>query len=416
MKLCNSCKLVNPDSVVVCKYCKSTDLVPINESATAVTPITAPTPSGTGDATPETQKAVKEPTKAVGARANRQSGPAEDKKQARQKAPSRSSQNNASGVKGGIPPAPVVSQPLLGPGHKLDSEYLTKLGILLGLMSILIAVAPLANNIYKKKSNHQPRIKIVNAFPQAVSIGSSVHLIASAEDADGDRLDYLWKPDTGQIIGDGNDVILDTSKVSSNAAPTEITVNLVVSDELDSDRYRLPLRVLVNIKPVLKSIEIDKMEIRAGEPVKLVAVAHDPDGDSNKMHYEWNCPVGMIERVDSYKTTIQTSGLNIRSAPIFPKVSLTITDEQGESTSDSVTLSITPILKTYKYRRKRASTTTTTLKVDVMKPDNPKASAPGSQPQPVVPPGQAPPPETKPQQEKPKGPSPSSGASSVAPP
>jgi hypothetical protein len=415
MKRCNYCNLLNQDSAEFCKACKSTNFSPVEESAAQHAPIAAALPANQGT-TLTIPKPTEEKAKTDSVHDSGLGNKSEDKELKNspdnQKIPSGTSHGNAPRHDGEI----VTPKPRLWASLRRkieDMAFLAKLGIILGILSLVYMLWPPIVRRINKWTNQRPSIKTIKAYPQVIQIRERVELTALAEDPENEKLDYEWASDTGQIIGTGSDVELDTSKVSPSAEPSEITVTLIVMDPYGakSDPYLRRIRVSNN-KPVLKSIEVDKMELKVGEPVKLVAVASDPDGDK-KLHYEWGCPVGLIDRTDSYKTTLQTSGMNL-SATIYPKVSLTVTDENGESTSGDLTLSIRPVVKTYKFRR---SLTVRSIRLIIDKGDlvitNTSASAPQSSP--TAPPQSEPTPATKPQPDKPNA-LPSAGPSPKSPP
>src|SRR6185295_4591272 len=238
-----------------------------------------------------------------------------------------------------------------------------------GLVGLIFGFFSLPQMLYlwNRFTNNAPVIHIVKASTNVIQLGEEVSLTAVADDAEERSLNYQWGNSAGTILGTGAFVTLSTAGMDRGSAPAEINVTLTVADSQQEQSKPYPVSIKIsNSKPRLRSIELDNMEVRVGEPVRLFAVADDPGGDrAGKLHYEWHCPVGKIDRSDYYKTTLQTAGLNLRSAPIFPKVRVTITNDRGESTEGEITLSITPAVRKIYRPMKNQATNMTTLIIGV---------------------------------------------------
>lgn len=222
------------------------------------------------------------------------------------------------------------------------TEHLQRSIGILSLLFTIIALPPVIH-YWRQFTNHRPVIRTIRPGQNSILIGEEVSLTAVANDSDGDVLQYEWASSAGEILGNGPDVVLRTSGLDRRSVPYEIKVTLTVRDrqDLESTSYSLPIRVSTT-KPILRSIEPDKYDVRVGEPVKLIAIADDPGGErAGKLHYDWDCSVGQIDRTDHYKTTLQTTGMAIRTT-INPTVNLTVSNDRGESDHREITLSIEP--------------------------------------------------------------------------
>lgn len=244
---------------------------------------------------------------------------------------------------------PVVVAPTRSPValwiKRQFTEHLQRSIGILGLLLAIIATPP-AIHYYRQFTKQRPVITTIRPGQNPVLIGEEVSLTAVANDPDGDVLQYEWASSAGEILGNGPAVVLRTSGLDRRSVPYEINVTLTVRDrqDLTSTPYSLQIRVSTT-KPVLRSIEPDKMDVRVGEPVKLIAIADDPAGErAGKLHYDWDCSVGQIDRSDHYKTTLQTTGMAIRTT-INPTVNLTVSNDRGESDHGVITLSIQPAPK-----------------------------------------------------------------------
>ena len=236
----------------------------------------------------------------------------------------------------------------------------------LGIVSLVVGIIALPPVIHywRQFTNHRPVVRTIRPGQNSILIGEDVSLTALADDPDGDLLQYDWTSSAGEINGTGPGVILRTNGLDRRSFPSEITVSLTVRDrqDLESTPYFLSVRVSTT-KPRLTSIEPDKPDVQVGDPVKLIAIADDPGGErAGKLHYDWDCSVGHIERSDHYKTFLQTTGMSIRSS-IKATVSLTVSNDRGESDHREITLSIEPAAK----RR---------LIIRVVKPLNSQSSTP----------------------------------------
>lgn len=280
-----------------------------------------------------------------------------------------------------------VSQGWLWSKEQLKSPLI---GGFVGVVSLVLAFfsAPQLLYLWNHFTNNAPVIRNVMASQSVIQLGEEVTLTAWADDVEeGTSVSYQWAQSAGAVLGNGPVVTLSTAGMERSSASSDISVTLTVIDSqhVQSKPYSVAIRIS-NSKPRLKSIEPDKMAVRVGEPVKLIAIADDPGGDrSGKLHYEWHCPVGQIDRYDYYKTTLQTAGLDLRSAPIYPKVRVTVTNDRGESTEGEITLSITPAVRKVYRPKKNQPATTTTLIIGVKEPltlDSKTAPQPQTSPAP----------------------------------
>jgi len=275
-------------------------------------------------------------------------------------------------------------------------QSLAVIGFIISVFGVVLSVVGLPQVIYmfRRATNHVPAVRMIKASPHAIQVGGKVDLTAIVEDADGESLVPTWTSSAGRLHVNGMEATLSTDGMKVQSAPASITVSLTVTDaQVTSKPYDLTIPVSKSA-PRLKMIRPDKMELSVGEPVTLIAVADDPDGGRD-LRYEWSCPVGQIDKSNSYITTLQTAGLNIRSAPIFPKVTLTVTNEHGESVTGDVTLSISPKPRVYRSPKGKR-VTPLKLVVNVVQPVNQNPQGSGAPASPV-PKEQPPPPAAQPQ-------------------
>lgn len=360
MKRCLSpiCGLPNDDSAKVCKYCGSKTFVHIETphpsvAAAEVRLLTRPRAKAASEPALDAEVRFKKVNPATQShetvtqhdRVADQTGTNQTKKKANPEV------------------VPIVVVPTKFPGSLwIKRQFTEHLQRSLAIIGVLVGIFPVIH-YYRQFTNHRPVIRTIRPGQNSILIGEEVSLTAIANDPDGDVLQYEWSSSAGEILGDGPDVVLRTSSLDRRSVPYEIKVTLTVRDrqDLESTSYPLPIRVSTT-KPNLRSIEPDKLDYRVGEPVRLVAIADDPGGErAGKLHFDWDCSVGQIDRSDHYKTFLQTTGMAIRS-PIKATVSLTVRNDRGESAYREIELSIEPAAR----RR---------LKIRVVKPISSQSSS-----------------------------------------
>ncbi|MEM4202606.1 MAG: hypothetical protein QXS54_00915 [Candidatus Methanomethylicaceae archaeon] len=91
-----------------------------------------------------------------------------------------------------------------------------------------------------------------------------------------------------------------------------------------------------NNPPRVEELQVDKLVVRPGEQVMLIARATDPDGD--ELMFEWQPSAGQIMGTGP-SVTLDTSGLNPVSTPSIT-VKLMVRDKEGESDSRSIDIKL----------------------------------------------------------------------------
>ena len=111
--------------------------------------------------------------------------------------------------------------------------------------------------------NRPPRIIELYSIPAEVKVGMTASIIASAEDPDGDSLDYFWESSSGAITGSGSDVDFEAPDQAGT-----VTIDLRVTDPYgaeDSETLRLTVfEGPVGSSPYIERLSLQPDRIREG--------------------------------------------------------------------------------------------------------------------------------------------------------
>jgi hypothetical protein len=211
--------------------------------------------------------------------------------------------------------------------------------------------------------NRTPILRTIkcNCNTQEVRAGESVSLTAIVEDPDGDDLQFEWWSSTGQIEGQKESVTLNTSSINpqTNFAPVKVTliikdpsgnsvsddivINVVPKQPLKNAKDGLmPSPESLNNPPILVVLQPDRSIVEVGEPVKLEAIATDPNND--KLIYEWDSSKGNIEG-GGPSITLTTVGIDPKHDSDRVIVTLTVRDGRGASASGKAIINVLAIPK-----------------------------------------------------------------------
>ena len=177
-------------------------------------------------------------------------------------------------------------------------------------------------------ANYPPRIKSLAAGNNAIASGDSVRLFCTAEDRDGDALMYLWQAASGQIVGEGPQVVW--------VAPGQAgvwSIQCMVQDERGGrDSASVALRVLANQPPRIVSLVAEKEILAPGEQTRMVCRATDPDGDA--LVFQWQADAGELQESDSVAVWRAPQQVG------YYRIRVRVSDAAGASVEDSLAITV----------------------------------------------------------------------------
>lgn len=187
------------------------------------------------------------------------------------------------------------------------------------------------------KENHAPVILQVDVSPSTITAGSAISLSVKTRDEDGDKVDLKIKWLVNGVEKAVDTLILNEGEFERG---DKITVIITPGDgKTEGEPYSLDL-VVENQPPIVKSVELIPPVPSTKEPLKVNAVAFDPEGDPVELKYIWYVDGQAIENENS----------NVLSNRYFKKgasVYVEVIPSDGISTgvsllSQPVTVSNTP--------------------------------------------------------------------------
>ena len=182
------------------------------------------------------------------------------------------------------------------------------------------------------RPNRPPKVS-ASCNPCEVSPGGEVRLKATASDPDGGVLKYRWSAKEGTFIGVTSGA---TARWQAPSVAGRYRVTVVVSDRSGASDSST-VEINVNSPPTV-SLSCEGMcRARQGLSVRLEAEASDPDG--HELSYAWSAGSGsFIGETDTataqWRAPAEAGAVAIR---------VTVSDEQGGSTSAEVDVAVDPL-------------------------------------------------------------------------
>ncbi len=178
--------------------------------------------------------------------------------------------------------------------------------------------------------NYPPRIKSLASDSQLVVFGQTINIYCTAEDRDGDTLNYLWSADGGAFSGSGNQV-----RWTAPVIEDTFTVQVVVKDTPGQSAtavLKITVTESINHPPEIAKISAYPRKIDLQDTTLLVCLASDPDQDS--LDYNWSAVYGtMIDSGDTSRWIAPDSAGNY-------SLVCRVSDGRGGSARDSILVSV----------------------------------------------------------------------------
>jgi predicted secreted protein/protocatechuate 3,4-dioxygenase beta subunit len=179
--------------------------------------------------------------------------------------------------------------------------------------------------------NRAPHLAGLSAAPSTVKPRGHVHVVATASDAEGDALEYLWTAPTGWTVeGNGATVKLIAPDSTGQSGLLQLEVR---DGKGGTTSGQLVVATTTNQAPVLASLGATPPTVARGGTVTLSASAVDPDGDT--LQYAWSAPAGWTLTASGPTATLVAPNASGQSA----SVQLTVSDATGATASGSVRVS-----------------------------------------------------------------------------
>ncbi|MBD3223323.1 MAG: T9SS type A sorting domain-containing protein [Caldithrix sp.] len=138
--------------------------------------------------------------------------------------------------------------------------------------------------------NYPPRIKILAATDSSITLNDTTVVHCTADDIDGNALQYEWQSDAGTILGQGKQIQWIAPSGSGN-----YSISCQVADNnggLDSSTIAVNVVEAINHAPVINNMEASSRKLDIGTTTQLTCQAEDVDGDS--LEYTWQATDGLI--------------------------------------------------------------------------------------------------------------------------
>jgi hypothetical protein len=185
--------------------------------------------------------------------------------------------------------------------------------------------------------NLPPRIKALEAVPRTVSKGDSARVYCTAEDRDGDTVEYTWTSTGGAVAGTGSSI---TWTAPLEAGEYDVTC-AAVDERGGRAEETITLMSLSNLAPEITVLSAEPSIIEAGGTSRLTCQAVDADDDP--LTYSWLAASGQVSGEGS---SVDWSG---PAAPGYYMVYCVVDDSVGASATDSVGIVAGDLVGDYRF-------------------------------------------------------------------
>jgi hypothetical protein len=177
-------------------------------------------------------------------------------------------------------------------------------------------------------ANSQPVIASLEPETGLVVALSSVQVVCTASDPDGDELSYEWSASAGEVSGDG-----DTATWVAPASEGSYSVTVEVTDGRGGEATDdVTITVRANNPPTVASLTAGAEWTTTSGSIQVTCTASDPDGD--ELSYEWTATAGNISGTGPVVSWTAPQAVGTYDVTVI------VTDGYGGEAARSVSLSV----------------------------------------------------------------------------
>ena len=134
--------------------------------------------------------------------------------------------------------------------------------------------------------NRPPLVRTAVIFPESVTIETELRIEPQSEDMDGDPVvyRYQWLVNGAPVSGATSPTFKTDGLKNGDRITAEVTPN---DGKVDGAVFTTNPVTVGNTAPDIAEIYLEPVPVHRGEPLKVRAVAGDPDGDPVTLTYKW---------------------------------------------------------------------------------------------------------------------------------
>lgn len=194
------------------------------------------------------------------------------------------------------------------------------------IMVIVAAAVLFLASSCTTSTNRQPIITSLEAEAERTTPSSSLQVMCSASDPDGDQLGYIWSASAGEISGDG-----DTVTWAAPLSEGSYSVAVMVTDGRGGEvTDYVTVAVRVNKPPIISSLVAGADWTTPSGTIQVTCTASDPDGA--ELSHEWSASGGSITGTGAAVNWTAPGQVGIYN------ITVVVTDSHGEEDTGSIAL------------------------------------------------------------------------------
>ena len=168
--------------------------------------------------------------------------------------------------------------------------------------------------------------------------GETARLTCTGIDPDGDRVSYLWDAEAGTFADPTVLHPMYTAPSVDCGAPACVRLTLTVADSCGASTSDDMIVTVTNQNHAPYADAGSDITLREGETARLTCTGIDPDGD--RVSYLWDAEAGTFAD-PTVLHPMYTAPFVDCGAPACVRLTLTVTDSCGASTSDDMMVTVT---------------------------------------------------------------------------